>query len=112
MKLLPTACLAFGLALVGAGRLGDLLGRRSLYMLGLVLFAVAGFAAALADDATTVIVARLVQGGFGAIMLPQGLGMIREMFPPEQRAQAFGAFGPVMGLSSMGGPILAGWLAA
>ena len=43
-------------------------------------------------------------------MLPQGLGMIKEMFPPEEMAAAFGAFGPVMGLSAVGGPILAGWL--
>jgi EmrB/QacA subfamily drug resistance transporter len=54
--------------------------------------------------------ARAVQGLFGAIMLPQGLGMLRQMFPPDERAKAFGAFGPVMGLSTVGGPILAGWL--
>ena len=43
-------------------------------------------------------------------MLPQGLGMIKEMFTPKEMAAAFGAFGPVMGLSAVGGPILAGWL--
>src|SRR4051794_41534150 len=43
-------------------------------------------------------------------MLPQGLGMIRQLFPPEEQPKAFGAFGPVMGLGAVGGPILAGWL--
>ena len=43
-------------------------------------------------------------------MLPQGLGMIKQMFSPAEQAKAFGAFGPVMGLSAVGGPILAGWL--
>nr|BFE82970.1 hypothetical protein GCM10020093_055710 [Planobispora longispora] len=51
-----------------------------------------------------------MQGLFGAVMLPQGLGMIKEMFPPDEVGKAFGLFGPVMGLSSVGGPILAGWL--
>jgi MFS family permease len=54
--------------------------------------------------------ARVVQGLFGAVMIPQGLGMIKQMFPPKEMAAAFGAFGPVMGLASVGGPILAGWL--
>jgi MFS family permease len=53
---------------------------------------------------------RVVQGFFGAAMIPQGLGMIKEMFPPEEMGKAFGAFGPIMGLSSVGGPVLAGWL--
>ena len=53
---------------------------------------------------------RVLQGLIGAVMLPQGLGLIKEMFPPEDMAAAFGAFGPIMGLSAVGGPILAGWL--
>ena len=56
------------------------------------------------------ITSRVLQGLLGAVMLPQGLGMIKEMFPPKEMAAAFGAFGPVMGLSAVGGPILAGWL--
>ena len=53
---------------------------------------------------------RAVQGLFGAVMFPQGLGIIKEMFSEKEQASAFGMFGPVMGLSSVGGPILAGWL--
>jgi MFS family permease len=54
--------------------------------------------------------ARVLQGLLGAMVLPQGLGMIKEMFPPAETAKAFGAFGPIMGLSAVGGPILGGWL--
>jgi MFS family permease len=53
---------------------------------------------------------RVLQGLFGAVMIPQGLGLIKEMFPPEEIGKAFGLFGPVIATSSVGGPILAGWL--
>jgi MFS family permease len=52
----------------------------------------------------------VLQGLFGAVMLPQGLGIIKQIFPPKEMAAAFGMFGPIMGLSSVGGPVLAGWL--
>ena len=64
----------------------------------------------LAQCPGVLIGARAVQGLFGAVMLPQGLGMIKQMFTPAEQAKAFGAFGPVMGLGAVGGPILAGWL--
>jgi hypothetical protein len=51
----------------------------------------------------------VVQGLFGAVMLPQGLGIIKQVFPPKEIAAAFGMFGPIMGMSSVGGPVLAGW---
>ena len=61
-------------------------------------------------DAGLLITFRVLQGLFGALMLPQGLGMLKQIFSEKEQAVAFGAFGPVMGLSSVGGPILAGWL--
>ena len=58
------------------------------------------------------IAARLAQGLFGAMMIPQGLGIIREVFPAEELPKAFGLFGPVMGSAAMLGPILGGALIA
>ncbi len=102
--------LAFGLALVGAGRLGDLLGRRSLYMLGLVLFAVSGFAAALADDATTVIVARLVQGFGAGIVNPQVLGLFQDTFRGIMRSRALSGYTTAGSAAGLVGPLGGGIL--
>ncbi|HEY6742379.1 MAG TPA: MFS transporter, partial [Lapillicoccus sp.] len=56
------------------------------------------------------ILARLLQGLFGAVMIPQGLALVKVAFPPEELDKAFIPFGPVMGLAGVAGPILAGWL--
>lgn len=102
--------LAMAVGLVTGGRLGDLYGRRRMFLVGVLGFTAASAACALAGSPGTLIAARVAQGLLGALLLPQGLGLIKEMFPPEQLAAAFGAFGPVMGISAVGGPILAGWL--
>ncbi|TWG26818.1 EmrB/QacA subfamily drug resistance transporter [Actinoplanes teichomyceticus] len=102
--------LAMAIGLLTGGRLGDIYGRRRMFLVGAAGFTLASLACALAPLPGFLVGARAVQGLFGALMLPQGLGMMREMFGPEERAKAFGTFGPVMGLSSVGGPILAGWL--
>ncbi|MCU7729715.1 MFS transporter [Actinoplanes sp. KI2] len=102
--------LAMAIGLLTGGRLGDIYGRRRMFLIGAAGFTLASLACGLAQSPAQLIVGRAVQGLFGAIMLPQGLGMIKQMFNDEEQAKAFGAFGPVMGLSSVGGPILAGWL--
>ncbi|AEV81468.1 transporter [Actinoplanes sp. SE50] len=102
--------LSMAIGLLTGGRLGDIYGRRRMFLIGAAGFTLASLACALAPMPGFLLGARAVQGLFGALMLPQGLGMLREMFAPAERAKAFGAFGPVMGLSSVGGPILAGWL--
>jgi EmrB/QacA subfamily drug resistance transporter len=102
--------LAMAVGLVTGGRLGDLYGRKRMFIIGAAGFAVSSLSCAFAQDPGMLITSRVAQGLFGAVMLPQGLGMIREMFTPKEMAAAFGAFGPVMGLSAVGGPILAGWL--
>ncbi|MEU4238785.1 MFS transporter [Actinoplanes sp. NPDC026619] len=102
--------LAMAIGLLTGGRLGDIFGRRRMFLIGAVGFTLASLACGLALTPTQLIVGRAVQGLFGAVMLPQGLGMIKQLFTPAEQAKAFGAFGPVMGLSSVGGPILAGWL--
>ncbi|WP_246608185.1 MFS transporter [Paractinoplanes toevensis] len=102
--------LAMAIGLLTGGRLGDIYGRRRMFLIGAIGFTLASLACGLAQTPTQLIVGRAVQGLFGAVMLPQGLGMIKQLFTPAEQAKAFGAFGPVMGLSSVGGPILAGWL--
>ncbi|HKD96821.1 MAG TPA: MFS transporter [Micromonosporaceae bacterium] len=102
--------LAMAVGLVTGGRLGDLYGRKRMFMIGAAGFATASMLCAFAQSPGMLIGSRVLQGLLGAVMLPQGLGMIKEMFPPKEVPAAFGAFGPVMALSAVGGPILAGWL--
>ena len=102
--------LAMAVGLVIGGRLGDIYGRRQMFVLGATGFTLASGLCAAAVSPGMLVGSRVLQGLFGAVMLPQGLGMIKQMFPPKEVAAAFGAFGPVMGLSAIGGPVLAGWL--
>ncbi|MEU8003797.1 MFS transporter [Catellatospora sp. NPDC049111] len=102
--------LAMAVGLITGGRLGDLYGRKRMFMIGAAGFVAASALCAVATTPELLIGARVLQGLLGAVLLPQGLGLIKEMFPPKEVGAAFGAFGPVMGLSAVGGPILAGWL--
>jgi EmrB/QacA subfamily drug resistance transporter len=102
--------LSMAIGLLTGGRLGDIFGRRRMFLIGAAGFTAASLLCALSWSPGVLIGARAIQGLFGAIMLPQGLGMIKQMFTDKEQATAFGAFGPVMGLSAVGGPILAGWL--
>ena len=102
--------LAFGVFLILGGRLGDVFGRRRLFLIGITGFTAASSACALAPSPGVLIACRVLQGAFGAVLIPQGLGILKSVFPPREMGAAFGAFGPVMGLAAIGGPILAGWL--
>ncbi|GLZ41852.1 DHA2 family efflux MFS transporter permease subunit [Actinokineospora sp. NBRC 105648] len=102
--------LAFAVGLITGGRLGDLYGRRRMFLVGLVGFIAASVLCGLAFSPGTLIAARVVQGLFGAVLIPQGFGLIRSIFPAKELGTAFGAFGPAIGLSTVGGPILAGAL--
>ncbi|MER5654355.1 MFS transporter [Streptomyces sp. NPDC002131] len=102
--------LSMAVGLVTGGRLGDIHGRRRMFLVGAAGFTLGSLLCAISVSPEMLIGARVVQGLFGAVMLPQGLGMIKEMFPPKESQKAFGLFGPVMGLSAVCGPILAGWL--
>lgn len=105
--------LAFGVLLVIGGRLGDRWGRRRLFLIGAVGFTLASVACAAAMSPATLLTARVVQGGFGALMIPQGFGILSAVFTEERaRGRAFSLFGPVSGLAGIGGPILAGLLIA
>src|SRR5580693_3431308 len=102
--------LAIAVGLITGGRLGDLFGRRRLFVIGAIGFTAASVLCGLAPSTGTLIAARLLQGAAGALMLPQGLGIIREVFPPAEIPKAFGVFGPVMGSAALLGPIVGGGL--
>ncbi|WFE37386.1 MFS transporter [Micromonospora sp. WMMD998] len=102
--------LTFAVLLLAGGRLGDIVGRRRMFLVGLAGFALTSAACATAQAPAPLIVARLVQGGAAAMMVPQCVSMIRESFGPEHSAKAFAIFGPFMSLSSAAGPILGGTL--
>src|SRR5271165_4445064 len=72
---------AFALGLVTSGRLGDLLGRRRLFLLGMTGFTASSLACGLAPSAVFLIFARLLQGLFGSVMIPQGLATMKVVFP-------------------------------
>ncbi|MCX5060555.1 MFS transporter [Streptomyces sp. NBC_00452] len=102
--------LALGVLLVPGGRLGDRFGRRRLFLIGLAGFVATSVACGLAPTPAFLVVARLTQGAFGALLVPQGFGILGATWPREEIGKAFSLFGPVMGLSAVGGPILAGFL--
>ncbi len=103
---------ALAVGLLIGGRLGDLFGRRRMFLIGATGFTAASTLCGLAPTTGVLIAARLAQGLFGAMMIPQGLGVIREVFPADELPKAFGLFGPVMGSAAMIGPILGGALIA
>ena len=102
--------LPFAVLLITGARLGDLVGRKRMFLIGATGFTLCSAACALAADPGMLITSRALQGGFAAMMIPQGLGILRSVFPPEEAGGAFAAFGPVMGLSSVIGPTLGGFL--
>ncbi len=102
--------LALGSILVIGGRFGDKYGYRRLFLIGLVGFTAASLLCALAWDPVSIVTARVVQGAFGALLIPQGFSILIRVFPREHLGRVFGLFGPIMGLSSISGPVLAGLL--
>jgi EmrB/QacA subfamily drug resistance transporter len=102
--------LAFAVLLITGARLGDLFGRRRLFLVGVVGFTTASALCAVAPSAGLLVALRAVQGGFGALLIPQGFGMIKEVFADDELTKAFAAFGPVMGLSAVAAPIIGGAL--
>ena len=102
--------LAMGVLLVVGGRLGDRYGKRRMFLIGIAGFTAASLACGLSADPAMLVAGRLVQGGFGALLIPQGIGILIGAFSREQMRTAVSAFGPVMGASAVLGPIIAGFI--
>ena len=96
--------------MVTGGRLGDLLGYRRLFMIGVASFAVASLLCGLAQSPAELVTARLLQGLTGAAMVPQVLALITATFPVAERSRALAWFGVTMGLAFVSGQILGGLL--
>ena len=92
------------------GSLADRVGRRRLLLIGVVLFAGASVAAALAPTGDLLILARLVQGVGGAMMLPSTLSLLNATFRGRERGIAFAVWGSTIGGMAAVGPLLGGWL--
>ncbi|RKN45693.1 MFS transporter [Streptomyces hoynatensis] len=102
--------LAYGSGLILGGRLGDLYGRRRLFMLGLGLFTLASAACGLAPDAGTLIAARVGQGAAAALLAPQILAILRTTYTGRAQVRAISAYATTMGLASVFGQLIGGLL--
>jgi EmrB/QacA subfamily drug resistance transporter len=102
--------LAFAVMLITGGRLGDIYGRKRLFMTGMAGFTLASALCGLAQSPAMLIGSRVLQGLMGAIMFPQILSVIQVTFPPRERGTAFGMFGATIGLATITGPLVGGLL--
>jgi EmrB/QacA subfamily drug resistance transporter len=102
--------LAFAVMLITGGRLGDIFGRKRLFMIGMAGFTLASALCGLAQSPGMLIGSRVLQGLMGAVMFPQILSVIQVTFPPKERASAFGLFGATIGLATITGPLVGGLL--
>jgi MFS family permease len=102
--------LAFAAALIIAGNLGDLFGRKRVFLAGVVVFGLASLAAGLSGSGAELIAARVVQGTAAAAMAPQVLATFRVIFAGAERGKAFSIYGAMLGFASAVGLLLGGVL--
>ncbi|WP_079123159.1 MFS transporter [Streptomyces abyssalis] len=102
--------LALAVALITAGKLGDRFGHRQTFLVGVVGFAAASGAIGLGGSVSLVVAFRVLQGLFGALLMPAALGLLRASFPAEKLNTAIGVWGAVIGASTAAGPIVGGLL--
>lgn len=102
--------LAFGVLLITGGRLGDLFGRRRLFVIGMAGFTLASALCGLAPSAEFLIGARVLQGLAAALLFPQVYASIRVNFDGDDSRRAFGLLGMTLGLAAIAGQVLGGWL--
>lgn len=100
----------FAALLLSFGRLGDLLGRKRLYVLGIAIFVLGSIQAAFATTGSALILSRVTQGIGGAMVLPSSLSTVNATFRGRERATAFGIWGAIMAGMAALGPLLGGWL--
>lgn len=101
---------AFALGLLPFGRLGDVVGRKRMFLLGVAGFTVTSMLCGVSPTIDVLVVARALQGLTGAMMMPQVLALVQVTFPPQERGFAFSFFGVTAGLASVAGPLAGGAL--
>jgi EmrB/QacA subfamily drug resistance transporter len=114
--ILDSYILAFAVLMLSFGRLGDIYGRKKMFVTGMAVFiAASGLSHWIANllgisGATALIIFRVLQGMGGALMMPQTLSLITVAFPPQKRGAAMGVWGSVVALGAVLGPLLGGYI--
>lgn len=102
--------LSFALLLITGGRLGDIIGRKRCFQLGVAGFTATSLLCGLAPNPAVLTGGRVLQGAAAALMVPQVMAIIHATFPPGERPKAFAIFGAITGLAAVIGPIVGGLL--
>ncbi|MER5298016.1 MFS transporter [Streptomyces lasiicapitis] len=98
--------LALGAGLITGGRLGDIYGRKKIFLVGITGFTVASALCGFAANPDMLVASRILQGAMAALMVPQVLSIVHATFPAHERGKVFGLFGMVVGLGAVSGPLL------
>jgi MFS family permease len=102
--------IAYAVFLLPAGRLGDIFPRSTVFLVGASVFVAASALCALAPDAGWLVAGRIVQGAGAGILMPQVLGLIQRLFPPESRTKPLAILAGTTAVTSTFGPLLAGFV--
>ena len=98
--------LAFAAGLITGGRLGDIYGRKRLFLIGIGGFTMASALCGFAANPDMLVASRILQGGMASLMVPQVLAIVHATFPAHERGKVFGLFGAIIGLGAVSGPLM------